>query len=156
MIGVETSAVQRRWTAGYNVRVTPTSPGQLIEDWLRPYRLVPPLHDHTAHVLAALPEVVRSDLSADPPVSFCDYDPTPGGVIQVPVGQLSRARPSRSVVLKRTLRDRPVGFVRWLIAHELAHAYLHNGGRWPGDDPETAADALAGEWGFPRPPRSAW
>ena len=128
----------------------------VIDCWLRPFRLVAPLHDHTAHVLAALPDGVRSDLSADPPVTFCDYDPTPGGVLQVPVGRLSRAGPARSVVLKRTLRDRPVVFIRWLIAHELAHAYLRNGGRWPGDDPEAAADALAGEWGFPRPPRGTW
>ncbi len=131
----------------------PVNVAQLIDAWLTPFRLVAPLHEQTAHVLAALPEGVRSDLSADPPVTFCDYDPTPGGVLQVTVGPLRRSRPARSVVLKRTLRDRPIPFVRWLIAHELAHAYLHHGGRWPGDDPETAADALAGEWGFPRPVR---
>ena len=42
-------------------------------------------------------------------------------------------------------------FLGSLLAHELAHAYLRNEGRWPGDDPEAAADALAAEWGFPRP-----
>ena len=56
-----------------------------------------------------------------------------------------------AVVLKRTLRRRPVEFVRWVIAHELAHAHLRNAGRWPGDDPERAADALAERWGFPKP-----
>ena len=131
----------------------PSDSAQQIDTWLEPFRLVPALHDHAAHVLAALPERVRSDLSADPPVTFCDYDPTPGVVMQVVIGPLRRGRSARSVVLKRTLRDRPAPFVRWLIAHELAHAYLNNAGRWPGDDPETAADALAGEWGFPRP---AW
>ena len=129
---------------------------ELIDAWLRPFRLVGPLHDHAAAVLAALPDPVRQNLSADPPVTFCDYDPTPGQLLQVPVGQLSRAGPARSVVLKRTLQNRPEPFVRWLIAHELAHAYLHNGGRWPGDDPEAAADALAGEWGFPRPAWAKW
>ena len=127
-------------------------PAQQIDSWLTPFRLVPPLHAHAAHVLAALPEPVRHDLSSDPPVTFCDYDPTPGVMLQVSIGPLRSGRSSRSVVLKRTLRDRPTAFVRWLIAHELAHAYLRNGGRWPGDDPEAAADALAGEWGFPRPP----
>jgi hypothetical protein len=38
-----------------------------------------------------------------------------------------------------------------VIAHELAHAHLRNQGRFPGDDPEHAADALAAGWGFPRP-----
>jgi hypothetical protein len=62
-----------------------------------------------------------------------------------------RGRPGRAVVLKRTLRAKNDSFVRWVIAHELAHAHLHNAGRWPGDDPEHAADALAEDWGFPRP-----
>jgi len=54
-------------------------------------------------------------------------------------------------VLKRTLRLRPQPFVRYVIAHELAHAHLRNRGRWEAEDPEHAADALAAEWGFPRP-----
>ncbi len=131
-------------------------PAQQIESWLRPFRLVGPLHAQAAHVLSALPDPVRAELSADPPVTFCDYDPTPGQMLLVPIGQLGGRRPARSVVLKRTLATRPPAFVRWLIAHELAHAYLHNRGRWPGDDPEVAADALAGEWGFPRPAMPRW
>ena len=35
-----------------------------------------------------------------------------------------------------------------LIAHELAHAHLRNGGYGAITDPEHAADALAAEWGF--------
>ena len=54
-------------------------------------------------------------------------------------------------ILKRTLRSRPDGFIKWVIAHELAHAHLRNAGRWPGEDPERAADAVAAEWGFARP-----
>jgi hypothetical protein len=126
-----------------------------IDAWLRPFRLVQSLHDHATHVLMALPEMVRLDLSSDPPVTFWDYDPTPGVMLHVPVGPPGR-RPARTVVLKRTLAHRPTPFARWLIAHELAHAYLRNAGRWPGDDPETAADALAGEWGFPRPASPRW
>lgn len=55
--------------------------------------------------------------------------------------------PGSSVVLKRNLRDRSVSFVRCVIAHELAHAHLRNRGRFPGDDPELAADSLAAAWG---------
>jgi hypothetical protein len=39
-----------------------------------------------------------------------------------------------------------------VIAHELAHAHLRNRGRWVGDDPEVAADSLAADWGWPKPP----
>ena len=74
------------------------------------------------------------------------------GLTQSVLVRMTRAGGAgRSVVLKRTLRRRPEPFVRYVIAHEFAHAYLRNAGRWPGDDPEHAADALAAEWGFPRP-----
>lgn len=129
----------------------------VIHAWLEPFRLDDALRSHAADVLVALPTEVRSDLMG-PGVRFYDYDPGPGVVLQVPVAMPRRtaagvANPSRSIVLKRTLRHRSPEFVRWLIAHELAHAHLRNGGRWPGDDPEVAADALAFQWGFPRPSR---
>lgn len=115
--------------------------------WLSGFALDAFIHRHAHCVVTALPEPVRHDLMLDPSFAMCDYEPGPGAVMQVPLGI-----PGRSVVLKRTLRRRPLAFVRWLIAHELAHAYLRNEGRWPGDDPEHAADALAAEWGFPKPP----
>jgi hypothetical protein len=124
-----------------------------IDDWLRPFQLHSDLHAHAAHVLGCLPDEVLSDVMNEPGVLFYDYDPGPGVVMQVPVRLPGRAGASRSIVLKRTLCHRPPSFARWLIAHELAHSYLRNGGRWPGDDPETAADALALQWGFPRPSR---
>jgi hypothetical protein len=98
-----------------------------------------------------LPSHVRDDLMGDPAFSMCDYEPGPGVVFHVPVRFPVPRGPGRAVVLKRTLRARPETFVRWVIAHELAHAHLRNAGRWPGDDPEHAADALAEGWGFPRP-----
>src|SRR3954453_12872666 len=110
-----------------------------IDIWLRPFALDERLHAHTAEVMASLPMSVRDDLMGDPAFAMFDYQPGPGVVMHVPV----RLPPSRTVVLKRTMLARPESFVRWVIAHELAHAHLRNAGRWPGDDPEHAADALA-------------
>ena len=122
-----------------------------IDQWLRPFGLDASLHAHAAEVVASLPPEVRRDLMDDPAFTMYDYDPRPGATMLVPVKLPVRRRASRSVVLKRTLRTRPERFVRWVIAHELAHAHLRNGGRYPGDDPEHAADALAAGWGFPKP-----
>src|SRR5215218_10037810 len=111
-----------------------------IDRWLRPFELDEHLRTHTAEVVASLPDAVREDLMGDPAFSMCDYDP--GGLAyHVPVKFPAPRGPSRAVVLKRTLRNRPKAFVTWVIAHELAHAHLRNAGRWPGDDPEHAADA---------------
>ena len=122
-----------------------------IDRWLRPFNLDASLHAHTATVVASLPQHVREDFMDDPAFTMFDYEPRAGTAFYVPVKTPTRRRTSRSVVLKRTLRTRPEPFVRWVIAHELAHAHLRNGGRWAGDDPEHAADALAAGWGFPRP-----
>jgi len=122
-----------------------------IDTWLQTFRLDAFLHHHTCGVLTALPDAVLADLIDDPAFVLCDYEPGPRVVAHIPVRSPGAKRPGRSVVLKRTLRHRPEAFVRYVIAHELAHAHLRNAGRWPGDDPELAADALAAEWGFPRP-----
>jgi hypothetical protein len=134
-----------------------------IDQWLRPFALEESLHAHASQVIASLPAEVRRDLMDDPAFVMCDYEPHAGRIFHVPmrltsrgVGSNERREPGRTVVLKRTLRQRPVDFVRWVIAHELAHAHLRNGGRWDGDDPERAADALAAGWGFPRPQKMPW
>lgn len=119
-----------------------------VRAWLKAFSLDPLLAEHVEHVLLALPAPVRLDLLGDEAFAVGDYDPATGFTLRVP--SLS-SRGSRSVVLKRTLRRRSPEFIRWVIAHELAHAHLRNEGRWPGDDPEVAADALAAAWGFPRP-----
>ena len=144
---------------------------QAIHDWLQRFGLDEFLHHEVAGVLGTLPGHVRDDFVGDPAFTLFDYDPRPGLVTHVPVcmprvpraegtGDSPGRSPSgggagrggsRSVVLKRTLTRRPLPFVRWVIAHELAHAHLRNAGRFPGEDPEHAADALASEWGFPRP-----
>ena len=119
-----------------------------------------PLHDelraHVSAVMGAMPAVVLTDLLGDPGFVISDYDPMAGRTFQVAVGLPTRRGPARAVVLKRTVLRRPLAFVRWVIAHELAHAHLRNGGRFPGDDPEDAADALAAEWGFPKPAGWPW
>lgn len=127
-----------------------------IGQWLSRFGLDELLCAHVEVVIGALPPEIRGELVTDQSFLICDYEPGPGVVVHVRVGLPLGRRASRSVVLKRTLRRRPVDFVRYVIAHELAHAHLRNGGRWPGDDPEHAADALAAEWGFPRPAVSPW
>ena len=122
-----------------------------IERWLVGFALDPFLHGQVLHVLSALPAPVREEFVSDGAFVICDYEPGPNAVMRVPVGDPGADGGSRSVVLKRTLRHRPEPFVRWVIAHELAHAHLRNEGRWDGDDPEHAADALAAAWGFPKP-----
>ena len=113
------------------------------------------LRPHVVEVFVALPEHVRTDLMGDPAFVLCDYEPAVTAA-HIRVAAPGRRGPSRSVVLKRTLRRRSEAFVRWVIAHELAHAHLRNGGRFPGEDPEYAADELAKEWGFPRPVTFSW
>ena len=136
-----------------NSSTDPSSPGGVvtISAWLESFKLEPSLHGHVAAVVAALPVAVLDDLLGDPGFVLCDYEPMLGTMVCVPVRLGLRRRPARSVVLKRTLRRRPEKFIRWVIAHELAHAHLRNRGRFEGEDPEHAADSLAADWGFPRP-----
>jgi hypothetical protein len=122
-----------------------------FDSWLRAFSLDASLHDHVHDVICSLPQAIRHDFVTDPAFTIFDYEPGPRAVAHIPVGMPTARRPSRSVVLKRTLRHRPHAFVRYVIAHELAHAHLCNRGRWESEDPEHAADALAAEWGFPRP-----
>jgi hypothetical protein len=122
-----------------------------LDSWLRSFGLDHFLHDHVHDVICSLPDAIRHDFVTDPAFTICDYEPGPRAVAHIPLAAPRARRPSRSVVLKRTLRHRPNAFVRYVIAHELAHAHLHNRGRSPSEDPEHAADALAAEWGFPKP-----
>jgi hypothetical protein len=124
---------------------------QPLRDWLSRFDLEHSLCEHVMGVMAALPAEVRDALVTDPNFALCDYEPGPNAVMHVRLGSPRARQLGRAVVLKRTLRHRPASFVRYIIAHELAHAHLGNAGRWSGEDPEHAADALAEEWGFPRP-----
>jgi hypothetical protein len=122
-----------------------------IDAWLRAFPLDTWIKDHVAAVIEKLPGEVRADIMNDPEFVVHDYDPGPNVMLHVPMRFTTSGRPGRSIVLKRTIKRRPIPFVRWLIAHELAHAYLRHEGRGTSEDPEQAADALAAEWGFPKP-----
>jgi len=122
-----------------------------IDRWLGDFGLDRAVHDHVAIVFQKLPDDVRADLMDDPLFQVCDYAPSPLATLHVPVRMEGHGKPGRSIVLKRTIKSRPASFAQWVIAHELAHAYLRHGGRWPREDPEHAADSLAAQWGFPKP-----
>ena len=111
-----------------------------------------PLADRVATVMSRLPEAVVADFLEDPRFRLSLDDlvegrgrtvwmacPEPGG------------NGSRCVILKPRLATGPVDFAHYIIAHELAHAHLRNGGWGEIEDPEQAADALAAQWGFGRP-----
>lgn len=122
----------------------------LLRDWIRRFRLHMDLREHVVEVLLSMPANVRDELVVDARFGIIDYEPGEGTFV-VPMAVPGKGYVSRCVVLKRTLIDKPQAFIRWVIAHEMAHAYLRNDGRTAGEDPEYAADALADQWGFPKP-----
>ncbi len=109
------------------------------------------LADRVACVLRALPDLVRRDLLGDPcfHLALDDYQPGRGRSVWLACPVPGNGS-SRSVVLKPRLADCDESFAHYVIAHELAHAHLRNGGWGDIHDPEWAADALAASWGFPR------
>jgi Zn-dependent protease with chaperone function len=122
-----------------------------IDDWLLNFPLDTGIRAHLAAVMLNLPQEVRSDLMDDPSFTVCDYAPGPNVTLHVPMRLTAPGHPGRSIVLKRTLLHRPTPFARWVIAHELAHAYLRHGSLHPLENPEQSADSLAAQWGFPKP-----
>jgi hypothetical protein len=110
------------------------------------------LGHRVAKVLAALPREVQDDFLEDPRFRISkvgkEVPSSHGTVLALPApdGQCSRC-----VVLKLRLASCSEPFGLYVIAHELAHAYLRNGSWGEYQDPEEAADELAKQWGFPRP-----
>jgi hypothetical protein len=103
-------------------------------------------------VFDALPHDVLRDLLDDPSFGLHEEDFVVGRGSRVwMAAPTSASRGSRSVVLRRRLVDCEEAFAHYIIAHELAHAYLWNGGWGDIADKEHAADALAASWGFVRP-----
>ena len=121
------------------------------------------LSDHPAllarvkFVLAKLPTDVQQDLLGDPrfTIAVDNYVPGRGSSVfmAVPGGV---GDTSRSVVLKPLLAECGEAFAYYVIAHEFAHAFLHNGPWGEITNPEDAANALGAHWGFPRPDRTPW
>ena len=128
-----------------------TEPLGILAAYLQPFEKLEPLHDRVLVVLSALPREVRRDLLQDPRfrMTLDDFVPGEGRTVWLACPGPGE-NGSRCVVLKRRLADCPEAFAHYVIAHELAHAYLHNGGWGEIDDPEAAADAVAASWGFPK------
>jgi len=111
-----------------------------------------PIKTRLATVLGAMPQHVIRDLLGDTRfrIALDDFVPGRGRTVWLSC-PAPGGRGSRCVVLKRRLGECPEAFAHYVIAHELAHAYLRNGPWGAIEDPEQAADALASSWGFLRP-----
>lgn len=124
-----------------------------VREWVRRFFDHADLVEYTVEVLLRVPEAVREDLLGDPNFVMNAYDADRPGPVVLRLGALNGGAGTRSVSLKVSLPERGPEFATYVIAHEFAHAFLRNVCRPPGEDVESAADALAAEWGFPRP---AW
>ena len=120
--------------------------------YLKPFPDYPLLANRVAKVLSQLPEEVQQDFLTDPnfKVSLDDCEPGQGRTVLMP--ELGPQGTSRCVVLKPRLERCTDAFACYIIAHEFAHAHLHNGGWGEITDVELAADALAESWGWPKQP----
>jgi hypothetical protein len=119
---------------------------------LQPLEDCVPLRNRVLHVLVAIPAPVQRDFLDDPRFRISPETYVPGvgwRVIMHCPGLVGSD--SRCVVLRAKLATCPAAFAHYVIAHELAHAYLRNGGWGEITDHEVAADALASSWGFTRP-----
>jgi hypothetical protein len=113
----------------------------------------PILQTRVVHVLVKMPPDVVTALLNDPcfQIAIDNHVPGRGGTVWMACPGDVVWKGSRSVVLKKRLSECVEQFAHYVIAHELAHAHLWNGGWGEITDPEQAADALAASWGFPRP-----
>ncbi len=111
-----------------------------------------PLVPRIAAVLQQLPRAVLEDLLEDSrfALRMDDFVSGRGRTVWMASPE-SGGNGSRCVVLRPSLASCHEEFAHYVIAHELAHASLRNGGWGSIEDPEQAADALAGTWGFDRP-----
>lgn len=116
---------------------------------MEPFNKLKSLHDRVLAVLDALPQDVQSDFLEDSRfrMTLDDFVPGEGRNVWLACPG-THGNGSRCVVLKPRLAECREDFARYIIAHELAHAYLRNGGWGEINDPEAAADALAASWGF--------
>ncbi|TWT54478.1 hypothetical protein Pla22_21250 [Rubripirellula amarantea] len=112
------------------------------------------LYGRVRDVLTQLPAEVIEDFSEDPRFSITKLQQNASGKQTLWMALPSHdGKGSRCVVLKARLASCDLKFSRYIIAHELAHAYLRNGVWREHTDIEDAADALAAHWGFEKPDR---
>lgn len=129
-----------------------------LSRYLTPFEGLPTLRQRVSNVLLSLPPDIQQDFYSDYTfeITLEKYQPGEGSqlFIRLPA---SGNHVSRCVVLRGKLEHAPQDFAEYVIAHELAHAYLRNGGWGEIEDPEHAADALCASWGYPKPSgRSFW
>ena len=128
----------------------------LDSKFLQPFDEYPVLRDRVRTVLERLPNHIVEDFAQDDSfhITLDNFVPGQGWSLWMAMPGVNR-NGSRAVVLRKRLNDCDEAFALYIVAHEFAHAHLHNGGWGDYSDPERAADALAESWGFPkvaRPP----
>ena len=125
-------------------------PRHAVERFISAFISDKTLRARVIHVFSALPEEIQQHFIQDSGFTIGISDGShPGG--EVLIGSPDGTQGSRFVLFKGSLRHRSTAFAHYVIAHELAHAFLRNRGRHAGEDPEIAADSVAAEWGFTRP-----
>lgn len=110
-----------------------------------------PLRQRVLMVLESIPRQVLHDFVEDPRFRITKLNSKNDSGMTLLALPAADGRGSRCVVLKQRLAECSESFGLYVIAHEFAHAHLHNGPWGDITDPEEAADALAASWGFPRP-----
>jgi len=120
--------------------------------FIKPFADHPLLQERVLSVLQALPHEVQRDFLDDPRfgTAIDNYEPGKGWTLFMPTPG-PPGEGSRLVVLRPKLEVASERFAKYVIAHEFAHAFLHDGGWGEITDSEDAADALAAFWGFKRP-----
>jgi hypothetical protein len=123
-----------------------------FERYLTTFAHLPRLQDRLLEVLRVLPEDVQLDFLEDSRfrIALDDFAPAAGRSVWLAC-PAPGGNGSRCVVLKPRLANCAKDFALYVIAHELAHAYLRNGTWGDHADPESSADALAANWGFVKP-----
>ncbi len=127
-------------------------PGMTFTVLTEPFADYPRLQERVVSVLQALPEEVQRDFLEDPRfgTAIDNYEPAKGWTLFMPTPG-PPGQGTRCVVLRPKLETASESFTKYIIAHEFAHAFLHNGGWGEITDVEEAADALAASWGFYKP-----
>lgn len=113
----------------------------------------PAIAQRLATVLHSLPDEVVEDFLSDDTFTIQPERVTKAKSTTMFMACPTGRNVSRCVILREKLTGAKQDFAHYVIAHELAHAFLRNGGWGEIADREEAADALAAHWGYARPAR---